>query len=65
MTTAALGMPSGRNTRRGILSTFIAAVVEGLRNADCYQTLARKSDAELVELGVRREDLPRIVMFGK
>ena len=65
MATVVLRMPSGRDTRRGILSTLGAAIVEGLRNADRYQTLARKSDAELVELGVRREDLPRIAMFGK
>ncbi|MBO0757683.1 MAG: hypothetical protein J2P54_17670 [Bradyrhizobiaceae bacterium] len=65
MTTLALRMPSGRNTRRGTLFTLVAAILEGLRNADRYQTLARKTDAELAELGVRREDLPRIVMFGK
>jgi uncharacterized protein YjiS (DUF1127 family) len=65
MTTLALRMPSGRDTRRGTFSTFVAVIVEGLRNADRYRTLARKSDAELAELGVRREDLPRIVMFGK
>lgn len=65
MATLALRMPSGRDTRRGTLSTFFTAIVEGLRNADRYQTLARKTDAELAELGVRREDLPRVIMFGK
>jgi hypothetical protein len=35
-----------------------------MRNADRYQRLARKTYAELTQLGVRRQDLPHIGMFG-
>jgi len=66
MTALALQFPSGRETRRGTLfATFVGAVEEGLRKAERYQALSRKSDAELAELGLQREDLPRIVMFGR
>jgi uncharacterized protein YjiS (DUF1127 family) len=70
MTTLAVQFPSGRGTRlssrRGTwLATIAGAFEEGLRKAERYQSLARKSDAELADLGLRREDLPRVVMFGK
>ena len=66
MTTLAVRLPSGRGTRRGTLfSTIVAAIDEGLYKAERYQTLARMTDAELASLGLRREDLPRAVMFGK
>jgi uncharacterized protein YjiS (DUF1127 family) len=66
MTTLAVRLPSGRGTRRSTwLATLLGAFEEGLRKAERYQSLARKSDAELADLGLRREDLPRIVMFGK
>jgi uncharacterized protein YjiS (DUF1127 family) len=66
MTTLAVRLPSGRGARRSTwLATLLGAFEEGLRKAERYQSLARKSDAELADLGLRREDLPRIVMFGK
>jgi hypothetical protein len=66
MTTLAVRLPSGRGTRKGtLLSTIVAAIDEGLHKAERYQTLARMTDAELASLGLRREDLPRAVMFGK
>jgi uncharacterized protein YjiS (DUF1127 family) len=66
MTTLAVRLPSGRGTRRGTLfSTIVAAIDEGLHKAERYQALARLTDIELAGLGLRREDLPRAVMFGK
>jgi uncharacterized protein YjiS (DUF1127 family) len=66
MTTLAVRLPSGRGTRTGTLfSAIVAAIDEGLRKAERYQTLARMTDAELGSIGLRREDLPRAVMFGK
>jgi hypothetical protein len=47
------------------LGSLLAAVGEGFNKAELYERLARKSDAELAALGLRREDLPRVVMFGK
>ena len=47
------------------LTTFFSAVEEGFNKAEQYEALARKSDSELAELGINREDLPRVVMFGK
>jgi hypothetical protein len=44
---------------------LLEAVSEGFNKAELYERLARKSDAELAALGLRREDLPRFVMFGK
>jgi len=47
------------------LTTFLAALEEGLNKAEQYEALARKSHNELAALGLSREDLPRFVMFGK
>jgi hypothetical protein len=58
------GCHQARDTRRDTLARFFAAIVEGMRNADRYQRLARKTYAELTQLGVRRQDLPHIGMFG-
>jgi len=59
-------LPSGRAPRgQPILAALLSAFEEGFGKARRYQTLARKSDAELAELGLAREDLPRVVMFGK
>jgi hypothetical protein len=66
MMTLAVRLPSGRGTRRGsFFASLVGAIEEGLRKAERYQTLSRKTDAELAELGLQREDLPRAVMFGK
>ena len=47
------------------LSTVLSAVEDGFNKAELYEQLARKSDSELAALGVRRVDLPRLVMFAK
>jgi uncharacterized protein YjiS (DUF1127 family) len=66
MNTLAFQLPSGRGTRRGtFFATLLGAIEEGMRKAERYQTLTRKTDAELAELGLKREDLPRTVMLGK
>ena len=66
MATLSFQLPSGRAPRgESFLSALVSAFHEGVGKARRYQMLARKSDAELAELGVSREDLPRVVMFGK
>jgi uncharacterized protein YjiS (DUF1127 family) len=45
--------------------SLLEAACEGFNKAELYERLARKSDAELAALGLRREDLPRIAMFGR
>ena len=47
------------------LASLFSAVEEGFNKAEQYEALARKSDAELAARGLRREDLPRLAMFGK
>jgi uncharacterized protein YjiS (DUF1127 family) len=47
------------------LGSLLEAANEGFNKAELYERLARKSDQELAALGVRRKDLPRVVMFGK
>ena len=47
------------------IGSYLAAVGEGFNKAEFYEWLARKSDAELAAFGVEREELPRVVMFGK
>jgi hypothetical protein len=47
------------------LATVTSAVEDGFNKAEQYEVLARKSDSELAALGLKREDLPRFVMFGK
>jgi hypothetical protein len=47
------------------LGSLPEAASEGFNKAELYEQLARKSDAEVAALGVRRKDLPRVVMFGK
>jgi uncharacterized protein YjiS (DUF1127 family) len=66
MATLAFHLPSGRGRpREGFLNALLSSFAEGLGKARRYQALTRKSDAELAALGVRREDLPRFVMFGR
>ena len=49
----------------GVLASFCSAVAEGVSKAEQYETLTHKSSSELAVLGLRREDLPRLAMFGK
>jgi hypothetical protein len=69
MATMTFPLPSGRGTRRlGILeyiSEFIDGISEGRELASRYAQLAHKSDAELARLGLRREDIPRVVFAGR
>ena len=55
----------GKQKSHTTLGSLLEAVSEGFSKAELYEQLARKSDAELAALGLRREDLPRVVMFGK
>ena len=65
MATLAFQHPSGRPRAETFLSALLSSLAEGIGKARQYQRLSRKSDAQLAQLGMRREDLPRIVMFGK
>jgi hypothetical protein len=47
------------------IATFLSAFEEGFNKAEQYEALAHKSDSDLAALGLTREDLPRLVMFGK
>jgi hypothetical protein len=44
-------------------AVLFSAIEEGLVSAARYETLARKTNDELANLGVDRADLPRFVMF--
>jgi hypothetical protein len=39
--------------------------MEGLQKAEQYRVLAHRSDAELAERGLRRDELLRFIMFVK
>ena len=62
-------LPSGRGTRRLGILRFFSELVDGLREghalATRYDALARKSDAELARLGLKREDIPRAVFASR
>jgi hypothetical protein len=47
------------------LGSLLEAVSEGFNKAKLYDRLAHESNAGLAALCPRREDLPRVVMFGK
>ena len=66
MTTMTVRLPSGRGGRRGTFwSNLMAVIEEGLNKAERYQALNRMSDADLAARGLKREELPRAVMFGR
>jgi hypothetical protein len=69
MTAMTFPFPSGRGTRRMGVLQFISECIEGLHDglalAARYDSLARKSDAELARLGLRREDIPRAALAGR
>jgi hypothetical protein len=50
---------------RALLSTVVTAAMEGLQKAEQYRVLAHRSDAELAERGLRRDELLRFIMFVK
>jgi uncharacterized protein YjiS (DUF1127 family) len=47
------------------LSDLAEGIREGQQLARRYDALARQSDAELARLGIKREDIPHVVMFGR
>jgi hypothetical protein len=47
------------------LSDLAEGIREGRELAGRYNEMAHRSDAELRRLGIRREDIPQIVMFGR
>ena len=47
------------------LSDLAEGIREGRELATRYNELAHRSDAELHRLGIKREDIPQIVMFGR
>ena len=69
MTALTLPFPSGRGSRDpGIWETvtdFFAAIREGLAVAARYEAMECKTDAELAQLGLRRADIPRMVMADR
>jgi hypothetical protein len=69
MTTLALLASAPRAFREtkigGFVTDFLAGIAEGRALADRYDHLARKSDAELAQLGFSRQDIPHVVMFGR
>jgi hypothetical protein len=46
------------------VAALFSAIEEGLVSAARYESLARKTNGELANLGVDRANLPRFVMFG-
>jgi uncharacterized protein YjiS (DUF1127 family) len=57
-------VPPSRSARWPAFAVLFSAIEEGLVSAARYETLARKTNRELADLGVDRKDLPRFVMFG-
>lgn len=66
MSTLSLPLPSGRGVRRsrvidlGLL--VVAGIRDGVRMLRRYKALAYKTDAELARIGVKRENLPNVVV---
>jgi hypothetical protein len=71
MNTLALPFPSGRGTgtRRFSILRFFNDFADGLREgielAKRYDTLNSKTDSELARMGLRREDIPQVVVSGR
>ena len=53
-----------RASRWTLFTLLFYAVGEGVGGAVRYEALASKTNAELADLGLRRADLPRLVVFG-
>ncbi len=66
MSTLSLPLPSGRGFRRsrvidlGIM--VVAGIRDGLRMLRRYKSLAYKTDKELARIGVKRENIPNVVV---
>lgn len=64
------GLPSRRvriRRRSGVLTLIrhvVSAVREGLELATRYKMLAYLNDHELASIGLKREDIPRVVVSG-
>jgi uncharacterized protein YjiS (DUF1127 family) len=69
MSTLSLHLPSGRAYRRprlfALALQIAAGIGDGLRWMRRYQALANKTDAELARLGLKREDIPRVVVSDR
>lgn len=71
---SSLAIPSGlaaRHVRRPALLTLfnrilqlVDAIREGLELATRYKVLAYLNDQELASIGLKREDIPRVVVSG-
>lgn len=44
---------------------FFGAVAEARRMADRYEDLAHLSNSELEQMGLKQEDIPQAVVFGR
>jgi uncharacterized protein YjiS (DUF1127 family) len=67
MSTIALHPPVARPAGRGLFTLvreLVAAVRDGLELATRYKMLAYLSDEELSAIGLKREDIPRVVVSG-
>ena len=61
------GLPARPARRRGVVAyirNVVAAVREGLELATRYRMLAYLTDHELASIGLKREDIPRVVVSG-
>jgi hypothetical protein len=69
MSTLTLPLPSGRGYRRSSLISLglkiAAGIPDGLHMLRRYKALVYKTDAELAEIGLKREDLPRTIVAGR
>jgi len=57
--------PAPRNGILRFLNGLADGMREGIAVAGRYDILAQKTDAELAQLGLRREDVPRAALFGR
>jgi hypothetical protein len=69
MTALVFPLVSRSNAVLGHLYHALAAAFDAIREgrdlAAHYESLARKSDTELFRLGIAREQIPTVVMFGR
>ena len=69
MSTLALSGAPARPRRRNSFFRPFVEFLDGIRLARAmahrYEVLSRKSDAELAAAGIRREDIPRLVVNAK
>jgi len=68
MTALTLTIPTPAKIQRSgirLLTNLFEGIREGCELASRYEAFARKSDFELARLGLKREDIPRAVMFNR